>query len=149
MTLDVIGERWTIIIIRDLYFGRSRFNELLESSPGMSTKILSERLKLLEAHGLVERRIYSEHPLRAEYSLTPRGMSLEPVLNAIGEWGRPQSPEPGGRTCPAREDCVDATAEPHTARLAPTAQVFSLRTKFVLVNARRLPVSLPLPADAC
>ena len=73
MTLDIIGERWTIIIIRDLYFGRSRFNELLESSPGMSTKILSERLKLLEAHGLVERRIYSEHPLRAEYSLTPAG----------------------------------------------------------------------------
>jgi DNA-binding HxlR family transcriptional regulator len=86
-TLDVIGERWTIIIIRDLYFGRSRFNELLDSSPGMSTKILSERLKLLEAHGLVERRIYSEHPLRAEYTLTERGMSLEPVLNAIGEWG--------------------------------------------------------------
>ena len=87
MTLDIIGERWTIIIIRDLYFGRSRFNELLEASPGMSTKILSERLKLLEAHGLVERRVYSEHPLRAEYTLTERGLSLEPVLNAIGEWG--------------------------------------------------------------
>jgi DNA-binding HxlR family transcriptional regulator len=88
MTLDIIGERWTIIIIRDLYFGRSRFNELLEASPGMSTKILSERLKLLEAHGLVERRVYSQHPLRAEYALTERGMTLEPVLNAIGEWGR-------------------------------------------------------------
>jgi DNA-binding HxlR family transcriptional regulator len=87
MTLDIIGDRWTIIIIRDLYFGRSRFNQLLESSPGMSTKILSERLKLLETHGLVERRIYSEHPLRAEYALTELGLSLEPVLNAIGEWG--------------------------------------------------------------
>lgn len=87
MTLDVIGERWTIIILRDLYFGRSRFNDLLASSPGMSTKILSERLKLLEHHGLVERRIYSEHPLRAEYALTENGLSLEPVLNAIGMWG--------------------------------------------------------------
>lgn len=87
MTLDVIGERWTMLIIRDLYFGRSRFNDLLAASPGMSTKILSERLKTLEAHGLVERRIYSNHPLRAEYHLTQRGLSLEPVLNAIGVWG--------------------------------------------------------------
>jgi DNA-binding HxlR family transcriptional regulator len=53
----------------------------------MSTKILSERLKLLEQHGLVTREVYSEHPLRAEYKLTEKGMSLEPVLNAIGEWG--------------------------------------------------------------
>ena len=87
MTLDVIGDRWTIIILRDLYFGRSRFNDLLAASPGMSTKILSERLKLLEQHGLVTREVYSEHPLRAEYKLTEKGMSLEPVLNAIGEWG--------------------------------------------------------------
>lgn len=87
MTLDVIGERWTIIIIRDLYFGRTRFNDLLAASPGMSTKILSERLKLLEQHGLVRREVYSEHPLRAEYHLTDKGMSLEPVLNAIGAWG--------------------------------------------------------------
>jgi DNA-binding HxlR family transcriptional regulator len=87
LTLDIIGERWTMIIIRDLYFGRTRFNQLLESSQGMSTKILSERLKLLEQHGLVERIVYNEHPLRAEYRLTAKGMSLEPVLNAIGEWG--------------------------------------------------------------
>jgi DNA-binding HxlR family transcriptional regulator len=87
LTLDVIGERWTMLIIRDLYFGRRRFNDLLASSPGMSTKILSERLKLLEQHGLVRREIYSEHPLRAEYYLTDKGMSLEPVLNAIGAWG--------------------------------------------------------------
>ena len=87
MTLDLIGERWTILIIRDLYFGRHRFNELLASSPGMSTKILSERLKLLEQHGLVRREIYSEHPLRAEYHLTDKGASLESVLNAIGMWG--------------------------------------------------------------
>ena len=87
MTLDIIGDRWTILIIRDLYFGRSRFNDLLAAAPGMSTKILSERLKLLEAHDLVSREVYSEHPLRAEYRLTEKGMSLEPVLNAIGEWG--------------------------------------------------------------
>jgi DNA-binding HxlR family transcriptional regulator len=87
MTLDIIGDRWTILIIRDLYFGRSRFKDLLEASPGMSTKILSERLKLLEQHGLIQRHVYSEHPLRAEYTLTERGLTLEPVLNAIGLWG--------------------------------------------------------------
>lgn len=87
MTLDVIGDRWTILIIRDLYFGRTRFSDLLGTSPGMSTKILSERLKHLEHHGLVRREIYSEHPLRAEYHLTEKGLSLEPVLNAIGSWG--------------------------------------------------------------
>ncbi len=94
MTLDLIGERWTILIIRDLYFGRRRFNELLASSPGMSTKILSERLKLLEQHGLVRREIYSEHPLRAEYHLTDKGASLESVLNAIGMWGGQNLVEP-------------------------------------------------------
>ncbi|MBI5288649.1 MAG: helix-turn-helix transcriptional regulator [Chloroflexi bacterium] len=87
MTLDLIGDRWTLLILRDLAFGHSRFNELLASSSGMSTKILSERLKLLESHGLIERTIYSEHPLRAEYHLTPLGLSLEPVLMAVAEWG--------------------------------------------------------------
>lgn len=87
LTLDVIGDRWTMLIIRDLYFGRVRFNDLAAAMPGMSTKILAERLKSLEEHGLVERRTYNERPPRAEYHLTDLGMSLEPVLNAIGEWG--------------------------------------------------------------
>lgn len=87
MTLDIIGDRWTILIIRDLYFGHHRFNDLLGSSRDMSTKILSERLKLLEQHGLIRREIYHQHPLRAEYHLTEKGATLEPVLNAIGMWG--------------------------------------------------------------
>ncbi len=94
MTLDVIGDRWTILILRDLYFGRSRFNELAAASPGMSTKILSERLKLLEEHGLVERVEYSEHPPRAKYRLTDGGLSLEPVLNAIAMWGTQHVADP-------------------------------------------------------
>jgi DNA-binding HxlR family transcriptional regulator len=87
LTLDLIGDRWTMLIIRDLYFGRSRFSDLITGSPGISTRILSERLKLLEQHGLVERQTYNEHPPRFEYVLTRKGLSLEPVLNAIGEWG--------------------------------------------------------------
>lgn len=114
LTLDVIGERWTMLIIRDLYFGRTRFNDLLAASRGMSTKILSERLKLLEQHGLVRREVYSEHPLRAEYHLTDRGMSLEPVLNAIGMWG-------GQNLVPAKQQAelmakIDAMRPQHRAR---------------------------------
>jgi DNA-binding HxlR family transcriptional regulator len=86
-TLDLIGDRWTLLIVRDLYFGSTRFKDLLAASPGMPTKILSDRLKLLEAHGLVERRLYSQHPLRASYHLTEAGLSLKPVMETIAEWG--------------------------------------------------------------
>ena len=86
-TLDIVGDRWTLIIVRDLFLGRSRFSDFVRSSPGLPPKLLSERLKRLEDHGLVERAVYSEHPLRAEYRLTEKGRSTFPILKAIGEWG--------------------------------------------------------------
>ncbi len=86
-TLDVVGDRWTILIVRDLFFGRTRFNQFLESSPGLPSKVLSDRLKKLEEYGLVERSVYCQHPLRAEYRLTEHGRSLAPVLDAIVRWG--------------------------------------------------------------
>lgn len=86
-TLDIIGDRWTMLILRDLLFGSTRFNELLQGSPGLPSKLLSDRLKKLERHGLIERVVYSQHPLRAEYHLTEEGRSLEPVLYAIAVWG--------------------------------------------------------------
>lgn len=86
-TLDIIGDRWTMLVIRDLFFGRRRFSEFLRASPGLPPKLLSERLKRLEDRGLIERSVYSEHPLRAEYHLTEKGRSLFPVLTAIGDWG--------------------------------------------------------------
>jgi|CXWL01.1.fsa_nt_gi DNA-binding HxlR family transcriptional regulator len=116
MTLDLIGDRWTILIIRDLYFGRRRFNDLLASSPGMSTKILSERLKLLEQHGLVRREIYSQHPLRAEYHLTDKGVSLEPVLNAVAMWGGKNLVDP--EDAPALFAKIESMRPPKRARYA-------------------------------
>ena len=86
-TLDVVGDRWTLLILRDMMLGAAKFKDFLERSPGMPARILSDRLKKLEAAGIVERRIYSEHPLRAEYHQTPRGEALQPVLLAIGAWG--------------------------------------------------------------
>ena len=86
-TLDLVGDRWTLLIIRDLFFGRSKFKEFLQLSPSMPTRMLSERLKSLEANGLIERRVYCTHPLRAEYRLTDAGRSLAPVLEALVTWG--------------------------------------------------------------
>ena len=87
-TLELVGERWTFLIIRDLMMGRSgKFSDLLDSMDGISTNLLSQRLKELEANGIVERRMYSDHPPRAEYVLTQKGQDLLPALIAISYWG--------------------------------------------------------------
>jgi DNA-binding HxlR family transcriptional regulator len=88
-TLDVIGERWTILMLRDLLLqGPRRFQDFQESLAGLAPNTLSARLKTLEAQGLIARRLYSEHPPRLEYHLTEKGKSLGPVLKALREWGQ-------------------------------------------------------------
>lgn len=86
-TLEIIGDRWTLLAIRDLLPGTRRFQDLLTSLPGIAPNILSARLKLLEEHGLVARRLYSDHPPRAEYALTDRGRELGTVVGALAAWG--------------------------------------------------------------
>jgi len=86
-TLDIIGDRWTLLIVRDLFMGKTRFKEFLASSHGLPSNLLADRLKKLEQHGLVQRVIYSQHPLRAEYRLTDQGRSLAPVIEEIVRWG--------------------------------------------------------------
>lgn len=86
-TLDIVGDRWTLLIVRDLFLGRARFKQFLASSPGLPTKLLSDRLQKLEGYGLIERAVYSQHPLRAEYRLTDRGRTLAPVIQAVVDWG--------------------------------------------------------------
>lgn len=88
-SLDVIGERWTILILRELVrFGPRKFHEFESGLPGISPNTLSARLKRLEEAGIVERRFYEQHPPRAEYVLTARGKDLGPVLRALFEWGQ-------------------------------------------------------------
>jgi DNA-binding HxlR family transcriptional regulator len=88
-TLDLIGERWTILILRDLLTkGPQRFQDLQNSLDGAAPNTLSARLKTLEKQGLIERKLYSEHPPRLEYHLTDRGRSLGPVVAALRDWGR-------------------------------------------------------------
>jgi DNA-binding HxlR family transcriptional regulator len=86
-TLELIGDRWTLLVVRDLLPGRRRFQDLLESMPGLAPNVLSDRLKLMEEHGLIARHFYSEHPPRAEYELTDRGRELGMIVGALADWG--------------------------------------------------------------
>jgi len=88
-TLDVVGERWTMLILRDLLrHGPRRYQDFQDSLAGAAPNTLSARLKAMEAEGLLERKLYSEHPPRLEYHLTKKGASLGPVLQALRDWGR-------------------------------------------------------------
>jgi DNA-binding HxlR family transcriptional regulator len=88
-TLDMIGERWTILILRDLLLhGARRYQDFQESLTGLAPNTLSARLKSLEGHSLIERKLYSERPPRLEYHLTEKGRSLGPIVRALRDWGR-------------------------------------------------------------
>jgi DNA-binding HxlR family transcriptional regulator len=86
-SLDLLGDRWTLLIVRDLLRGRGRFQQLSETLPGIAPNILSDRLKGLEESGIVTRRFYSDHPPRAEYVLTDKGRQLDVVVGALATWG--------------------------------------------------------------
>lgn len=88
-TLGIVGERWTILILRELLLnGPRKFQDFKQSLTGISSNTLSMRLKKLEAHAVVERRVYMEYPPRAEYALTEKGQALGPGLKALFEWGK-------------------------------------------------------------
>ena len=87
-TLDIIGDRWTILILRDLLLNRTRrFQDFCDALPGLTPSVLSARLKELEDGGVIERHSYSDHPPRSEYLLTNKGRTLAPVLRALKQWG--------------------------------------------------------------
>lgn len=86
-TVTLIGNKWRILIIRDLIDGTKRFNEIKRSIGGISQKVLTENLRILEENGLVKRIVYQEIPPKVEYSLTDTGLSLRPVITSMREWG--------------------------------------------------------------
>jgi len=94
--LDIVGERWTLLIIRELMAGPRRFKDIMDGLPGISTNLLSERLKRLEQEGLLCRRRLPPPAGSTVYELTPVGLALEKTLLELGKWGRqfvPPSPE--------------------------------------------------------
>lgn len=86
-TLMLIGDKWKVLILRDLMTGTKRFGELKRSVGGVSQKVLTSQLRDMEESGLVIRKVYAEVPPRAEYSLTELGESLKPILDAMKCWG--------------------------------------------------------------
>jgi DNA-binding HxlR family transcriptional regulator len=87
-TLDVIGDRWAILILRDLFrYETRRFQDFEASLPGLAPSVLSARLKELESSAVIESRPYADHPPRLEYFLTAKGRELGPVLLALKKWG--------------------------------------------------------------
>ena len=93
--LEVVGERWTLQVVRDLLEReRCRFQELLVSLRGISPNTLSARLRRLEDAGVIEKRMYQLNPPRAEYLLTPRGRALGPVVRSLYQWGERHTKRP-------------------------------------------------------
>ncbi|HEU4748399.1 MAG TPA: helix-turn-helix domain-containing protein [Gemmatimonadaceae bacterium] len=95
--IELIGGRWSGAIIRTLLQGKTRYALIKAAIPDITDRMLSERLRSLEAEGLVTRRVIPESPVRVEYELTEKGRSLEPALNEIGSWAErwiPGDPEP-------------------------------------------------------
>ena len=86
-TLMLIGDKWKVLILRDLMPGTKRFGELRKSIGHVSQKVLTSQLRDMEENGLVSRKVYAEVPPRVEYSLTELGYSLKPVLDALWNWG--------------------------------------------------------------
>ncbi len=86
-TLMLIGNKWKVLIIRDLLTGTKRFGELKKSIGKVSQKVLTTQLRDMEESGLISRKVYAEVPPKVEYSLTELGKSLQPILNAMLQWG--------------------------------------------------------------
>ncbi len=87
-SLDLVGDRWTLLVVRDLMRGLSRYGEFVAQPEGIPTNILASRLVQLEARSLVTRKRYQDNPPRYEYGLTPAGRSLAPVVAALAMWGQ-------------------------------------------------------------
>src|SRR5712692_1881205 len=90
--LDIVGDRWTLVLVRDMVTGKNRFGDFLKSPERIPTNILTDRLQRLEEFGLLEKRRYQENPVRFEYRLTRKGADLLPALQAVCVWANRHLP---------------------------------------------------------
>lgn len=105
--VELIGRRWTGVILRALLGGAVRFSDVSGSIPGLSDRLLSERLKELEAEGIVRRSVYPETPVRIEYRLTEKGLALSQAIDEIAAWA-----EHWGSRSSVVVQCGEASADP-------------------------------------
>lgn len=131
--LDVVGERWALLVVRELVLGPKRFSDLLRGLPGMSPNVLTQRLRELEYSEVLQRRRALPPASGVIYELTNRGRALEPVLLALGRWG--------SRLVPGSDSATE---------LSPDALVLALRTTFqpAAAGMARGSVLLRLPGDS-
>ncbi|SDU67959.1 DNA-binding transcriptional regulator, HxlR family [Jiangella alkaliphila] len=131
--LDVVGERWSLLVVRELLYGPKRFADLHRGLPGLSQNVLTQRLRDLEESGVLAHRSALPPIAGQVYELTERGRALESVLLALGQWGSPLPPKPGSAT-----------------ELSADALVVALRTTFLpeAMEGVRASVQLRLPGDA-
>jgi DNA-binding HxlR family transcriptional regulator len=94
-SLELVGERWTLLVVREIFHGRRRFSEM-QRSLGVARNVLTARLQRMVDEGILERRPYSERPERYEYFLTEKGLDLWPVMIALMQWGDKYEPRPEG-----------------------------------------------------
>jgi DNA-binding HxlR family transcriptional regulator len=92
-TFKIIGKKWTVLIIREMFRGTTQFNRFLENIDGITPKVLTERLRELQKFGIVRRRIVSEYPIRVEYEMTDLGKEFEPVLLAAASFSMRNMPK--------------------------------------------------------
>jgi DNA-binding HxlR family transcriptional regulator len=90
--LDLFGDKWSLLIVRDLILGKTRYGEFADSKEGIPTNILADRLKRLERGGVIAKKAYSLKPLRYEYELTEKGKDIQPILEAMADWGLKHTP---------------------------------------------------------
>jgi len=91
-SLDIVGDKWSLLVVRDLLHGKRTYGELLNSPEGITTNILADRLRRLEGAGIIASTPYQQHPIRYTYALTPKGSALGDVLLAFVRWGKQHIP---------------------------------------------------------
>lgn len=91
-TLDIVGDKWTLLVIRDLFVGKKTYSEFQKSPEQIPSNILADRLKRLTEHGIIAKEPYQTNPIRYEYILTQKGKDLGLVLNAVVQWGEKHIP---------------------------------------------------------
>jgi len=100
-TLEIIGDKWTLLVVRDIFHGKRTYGEILSSPEKIPTNILAERLKRLESAGVIKRSAYQQRPVRYAYTLTEKGTALGQILSAVVQWGKRYIP--GTRTMNERD----------------------------------------------
>lgn len=93
VTLDILGDKWTLLVVRDMLLGACRYNDFLQSPENIRTNILADRLKRLDEYGIVQKSLYQERPPRYEYKLTERGLALRPFIREITKWANGYYPD--------------------------------------------------------